>query len=208
MVEMRKNMDDINENVAKNIAMLRKANNLTQADLANKLNYSDKSISKWEREESVPDIAMLCKLAKLFNVNVDFLTESHTYNEIKKINNGSQLFLRNLLMVIMLCFATYLIATIIFIYPQINSNPDANKYWVSFVAAAPICALIVWRYGKKEKYWLCSLISISLFIWTLITTIYIFTTFIFNLDNLWMLFLVGLPIQGAICVYYFWKRTF
>ena len=42
--------------LSKNIIMYRKKNNLTQKQLADKLNYSDKVISKWERSESMPDI--------------------------------------------------------------------------------------------------------------------------------------------------------
>ena len=49
-------MDDIKNNIAVNIAECRKRLNLTQAQLAEKLNYSDKAVSKWERAEAVPDI--------------------------------------------------------------------------------------------------------------------------------------------------------
>ena len=46
---------------------------LTQIELAEKINYSDKAISKWERGESIPDVSVLLNLAKLFGVNIDFL---------------------------------------------------------------------------------------------------------------------------------------
>ena len=49
-------MEDI-KNDAKNITELRILNNMTQMELAEKLNYSDKTISKWERAESSPDIS-------------------------------------------------------------------------------------------------------------------------------------------------------
>ena len=48
--------EQLRANIAKNITELRKASNITQADLAEKLNYSDKSISKWERGDGVPEI--------------------------------------------------------------------------------------------------------------------------------------------------------
>ena len=51
---------------------MRKKNNWTQAKLADKLNYSDKAISKWERAEAVPDIETLHALAELFGVTVDY----------------------------------------------------------------------------------------------------------------------------------------
>lgn len=42
------------------IAALRKANGMTQRELAEKLNVSDKSISRWERDETAPDLLCTC----------------------------------------------------------------------------------------------------------------------------------------------------
>ncbi len=72
-------MNDIKSIVAKNISELRQANNMTQLELAEKINYSDKAISKWERAESSPDISVLVDIANVFNVTVDYLvTAEHT----------------------------------------------------------------------------------------------------------------------------------
>ena len=62
---------------ASNIINLRTAANLTQAELGAKLNYSDKTISKWERGEAIPDAYVLTQLAELFGVSVDYLLTSH-----------------------------------------------------------------------------------------------------------------------------------
>ena len=69
-------MDDIKNNVAKNITELRLLNNMTQMELAEKINYSDKTVSKWERGESSPDIAVLVEIADLFGVTLDYLVRS------------------------------------------------------------------------------------------------------------------------------------
>ena len=61
--------------IGKNIAELRKSSGLTQLELAEKLNYSDKSVSKWERGESLPDIVVLKSVADLFEVTLDYLVE-------------------------------------------------------------------------------------------------------------------------------------
>ena len=66
-------MVDLREIIAKNICELRTGAGMTQSKLAEALNYSDKAISKWERAESVPDIAVLKQLADLFGVSVDYL---------------------------------------------------------------------------------------------------------------------------------------
>ena len=59
--------------IADNLAYYRKAAGLTQLEIADKFNYSDKSISKWERGESDPDIARLKDLAVYFDVSIDYL---------------------------------------------------------------------------------------------------------------------------------------
>lgn len=70
-------MEDLKAVIAKNITELRKENKLTQLELAEKLNYSDKSVSKWERGESIPDVIVLKELADLFGVSVDYMLKPH-----------------------------------------------------------------------------------------------------------------------------------
>lgn len=62
---------------ASNLIRLRTGAGLTQAELGAKLNYSDKSISKWERGEAIPDAWVLTRLAALFGVTVDYILSSH-----------------------------------------------------------------------------------------------------------------------------------
>ena len=75
MEEMEKS-EEIKRNIAKNLVAYRKQAHLTQAELAEKINYSDKAVSKWERAEGIPDVLVLCELAQLYGVTVnDFLIE-------------------------------------------------------------------------------------------------------------------------------------
>ena len=74
-------MDALRKNIASNIAKRRTNAKLTHAELAEALSYSDKSISKWERGESVPDIYVLNAIAELFGVTVDYLLEEHKPEE-------------------------------------------------------------------------------------------------------------------------------
>ena len=68
--------------IGANIAAYRKQANLTQAGLANQLNYSDKAVSKWERGDSVPDVLTLVQLAELFGVSVnDLLSDPNALSE-------------------------------------------------------------------------------------------------------------------------------
>lgn len=70
-------MEDLKLVVASNISRLRKSKNMTQAELAERINYSDKSVSKWERAEALPDVAVLKSMAELFDVSVDFMLKTH-----------------------------------------------------------------------------------------------------------------------------------
>ena len=70
-------MDDekLKNQIGANIAAYRKSRGMTQATLAEKLNYSDKAVSKWERGESVPDVMTLVAIARQFGVTVDELVQ-------------------------------------------------------------------------------------------------------------------------------------
>ena len=63
-----------------NIAAYRKRSRMTQAGLGEKLNYSDKAVSKWERGESMPDVLTLVQMAEIFEIKVDDLLAK--FNEI------------------------------------------------------------------------------------------------------------------------------
>ena len=70
-------LDELKLVAAGNIINLRTAAGMTQAELGTKLNYSDKSISKWERAEAIPDAYVLTQMAELFGVTVDYILSSH-----------------------------------------------------------------------------------------------------------------------------------
>ena len=55
------------------IAILRKTKGLTQRELADMLNVSDKAVSRWERSESYPDIELIPNIAKIFSISTDEL---------------------------------------------------------------------------------------------------------------------------------------
>lgn len=61
------------QTLGQKIAELRKAKNLTQLELANRLSITDKAVSKWERDLSCPDISTVPKLAEILGVSADDL---------------------------------------------------------------------------------------------------------------------------------------
>ena len=81
----------------KTIADLRKEKGMTQAELAEKLGVTDKAVSKWERDLSYPDTALLPRIAELFGLSVDDLMRNSSMTKDsrnKSINDLVMLILR------------------------------------------------------------------------------------------------------------------
>ena len=86
-------MEKLNLIIAKNLSALRRQNKLTQLEVSEKLNYSDKTISKWERGEALPDTDNLIRLARLYNVSIDeivgYVPEKETSADENKAAGGA-----------------------------------------------------------------------------------------------------------------------
>lgn len=193
-------MSDIKNFIAKNITKLRKMNGMTQTELAEKLNYSDKAISKWERGESVPDISVLKQIAGIFNVTLDYLTEDN--NDPKPLKKQSvKLDFRNHAFVTVICIlAVWLIATLVFVTVDITVK-SPKMHWLAFVYAVP-ASMIVWLIFNS--IWFNShrnFVIISCLLWSLILALY-FTFLPFG-QNIWLIFVIGIPSQAII---FFWSK--
>lgn len=70
--------EELKINLARNLTELRKSKGLTQSEIAEKLTYSDKSVSKWERGEGLPDVLVLNKLAELYGITLNDIVGSST----------------------------------------------------------------------------------------------------------------------------------
>lgn len=95
-------------NIGTKISTLRKEKNWSQGDLAQHIDASREIIGKYERNENLPSIEMVAKMAKVFGVTVDFLigeSESSNYdkqtvermNDIQKMDNNTQSVLFNVI---------------------------------------------------------------------------------------------------------------
>lgn len=187
-------MENIKEIVAQNILNLRKINKLTQYELAEKINYSDKAVSRWEKGESLPDLETLNNIAKVFNVSISYLLEPHSYDDIP-INNQK---IAKLLIVVLSVAVVWMTSIVLFFYLGANLS---HYYWQIFIWALPVSTLVLMYYNYKlgnKKY---LLILDSILIWSFITAIYLHFIHL----NLWLLFLIGLPIQTIIVINYLKK---
>lgn len=149
--------EQIRERLAKNLTYYRKQKGLTQLELSSIINYSDKSISKWERGEGVPDVIVLTRLAELFGISVDDLLAEHTR---RRMAGKTQKLLITLLSVGLVWFT----ATFCFIVCKI-ALPKAPFVWMAFIAAIPISAIVLIVFTHLWSNLVFQFFSVSLLLW-------------------------------------------
>ncbi len=190
-------MEDIKEVISQNIATIRKKRKLTQVELSEKLNYSDKAISRWEKGESLPDIETLHKLSEILEVPVASFFEENAFveQEIPKKNAN----LPNKIMVAVLsCLVVWIVATILYVYIYTYSN---IKYWQAFIWAIPVMTILLRYYNKIWGWAKLSIYLHSVTLWSLVAAIYCqFLSY-----NIWIMFLLGALLQVIIVLNHFIK---
>ena len=191
-------MDEFKKVVAGNITRLRTSMNLTQAQLGEMLNYSDKSISKWERGESVPDVFVLKKIADLAGVTVDYIINPHADDEqIKPNQNEGRRYSRRFITLTVLA-GIWALAVLLFVILWIAGIVN----WLIFVYAIPVSliTLLVLNSVWGDRSW--NLYIISGLVWGIICSVYL-TALKYNW---WQLFLLGVPAQIIIIFAFSIKR--
>ena len=191
-------MENLEQIVAQNLTELRKEKGWTQAELAEKLNYSDKSISKWERGEALPDLKVIAQMADLFGVSLDFfVTENAAAERTKSNPYKSQNGYRIGVELLAVC-AVWLIALSVFIFS--TTTGYLQNAWMALVWAVPFSAFVMVFFGIRWKYRVSAIVFESIFCWTLLASFFLQILLHFNYV-LWQLFLIGLPLQGAIILW-------
>ena len=80
--------------IKNSLIKIRKMHNLTQAQFAEKIGVSDKTVSKWECGNSIPDIIMLNQISKIFNVPINDIIVGNINNSYpKKIFSKKKIFI-------------------------------------------------------------------------------------------------------------------
>lgn len=192
-------MEDLKPIIAKNIMTLRQGAKLTQSDLAERLNYSDKAISKWERAESIPDITVLKAIADLFEVPLDYLVrEDHEQPAEKKPAPVAQKKRNHLVITMLSIVIVWFVATLAYVLADMI-DPTVTMRFLVFVYALPV-SMIVWLvfnsiwFNSRRNY-----LIISLLMWTVILSV-VLTLCAFDISS-WQLLLLGVPGQLAICLW-------
>lgn len=191
-------MDEFKKVVVGNITRLRTSMNLTQAQLGEKLNYSDKSISKWERGESIPDVFVLKKIADLAGVTVDYIINPHSDDEeIQPNKTEGRRYSRRFITLTVLA-GIWALAVLLFVILWIAGIVN----WLIFVYAIPVSliTLLVLNSVWGDRSW--NLYIISGLVWGIICSVYL-TALKYNW---WQLFLLGIPAQIIIIFAFSIKR--
>lgn len=206
-------MDDekVKNQIGANIASFRKRIGLTQAGLAEKLNYSDKAISKWERGESIPDVLTLMQLAELFDVDVNSLLEDP--NSVPENNNAlnrvmtqvsERALKRKANKNIILGLSSTLVWFVALLIFVIISTLSLPKGWMAFIYAIPINAIVLLSLRSAWRDFRWNRFLISCIMWGGLLSIYL-SLLVFGGIHTELVFLLGIPGQIAI---FLWFRMF
>lgn len=187
-------MVDIKNIIAKNLIELRKKNNLTQNELAEKLNYSDNTISRWEHAEITPSIETLVQIAELFNVSLESLLKEDVVKEVEL--DAKTMKIKKLSTILLCVSLVWFAATITFFYLDTLFN---RIEWILFVWAVPLSCIILLAFTKYVNSRSYTFTISTICIWTTLASIYLE----FLQYNMFLIFLIGAPVQVALSIYTF-----
>lgn len=184
-------MDTLKNNFAKKLLTLRTGAAMTQSELGEKLCYSDKTVSKWERGEAIPDAAVLKKIGQLFSVSVDYLLDDEQAAPIPAApaEPTPSRFSNYPSITRVVLVGIWTAALLVFVLLWIILD---KCFWSVFVAALPLTLIAflvfnsVWNRGKGN-FWIVSALVLCLLAVTYL--------FVLPVKNAWQLFLLAVPAE-------------
>lgn len=202
-------MENLAITVGKNLATLRKAKGLTQQELAREINYSDKSISKWELGYALPGVDVLKDFAQFYGVTMDYLVAEQSTEDLQKaaladVADEKTRNVNRAIIIAMTVTFVVLVAICVFFSGYFNpfktrpeGEPAHQGLWVIFVWMVPIALLLVtieclFYYHNRKL----NVILFSCFMWTLLISFCVqFQFYNEPSEIIWYILVVGLPIQ-------------
>lgn len=191
--------ESLKQTIGKNICEYRKLANLSQIEFAEKLNYSDKAISKWERGESLPDIVVLKQIADMFGITVNDLIGQTSHK--KKLLSLKKLLKNKVLIMLLSVALVWLVATVAYVFLTMF-DILTNYTWLAFIYALPISFIVCMIFTGRWKLTILLTIFESLFVWTLALSVCLSV----NYNNIWLLFIIGFPLQIMIILWFFLQK--
>lgn len=187
--------EEIKTNFSNNLVRLRKAKNLTQLQLAEKLNYSDKAISKWEVGSVIPDVETLTNIADFFGITVNDLIYKQKKGILKK------LYANHLFVSLLSSGLVWFLATIIYFVLSVSTS--IPRLWLTFIFAIPVSFVVLVVFTFLWFKTLHQYLSITGLFWGIIVSVYLGI----NNPKLWFIFIIGVVGQVLITLMFMWKRT-
>jgi len=207
MLLLRVNEDRLKQVIARNITRQRKAFGLTQAGLADKLNYTDKSVSKWERGESIPDALVLKQLADLFYLKVDDLLTDNDANDttITDVTPSINPYIKHkkVTVPILSVLLNFFVATVMYYFFVMFHTPMENAWYIYVLA---MCTSSITLIVFSAKWWKPCFTAIftSTLTWSTVLFLYLVSA-MWN-KHAWLLFAIAGMFQILIIVWFVFKR--
>lgn len=197
-------MDELKETIAKNLVELRAEAKLTQLQLAEKLNYSDKAVSKWERGEAIPDIRVLVKLAEIYNITVDDIISPPHERKVKpKMNTGKKRLLITLLSAGLVWFIATVLFMIVFFVPS-----TAQYAYLVYVCAPFVCAIVLTVFSALWGNWITNTFACSLIVWTAAVIFHVFVREFSDFDKIYFLYIVAGVFEVLILLWFPFRKLY
>ena len=179
-------MDDLKYTTASNIINLRQKAGMTQSELAALINYSDKSVSKWERAEAVPDAYVLKKMSEIFGVTVDYLLSPHDgWDQDPRQKKPAY---SNQVIILLSVTGVWMLALILFI----SLGLLGNLVWIIFIYAILFSMLVLLVLNSVLEQGRHNYFIISALLLSVVASLY-FSFLYFGKQNYWQLFLLLAP---------------
>ena len=188
-------MEDLKLIFARNLVALRRKEKLTQAEFAEKINYSDKAVSKWERAESVPDVTVLVSIARFFGVTLDFLVTEHENTAVaaEELQPRKRETRNRLLTYAIVMFGILLVEMIVFFAIGASVPSIGERILYCLVFPLPLAAVVsVVLCSVWEKKFLMFL-SVFALVWAIIADAFLIIRIVFA-PFPWI-FLIGFPAE-------------
>lgn len=162
------------------LSAARKEKGITQQQLAEMINYSDKAVSKWERGEGVPDVLTLCDICEKLGTSPDFLCGTeHNKPEIKSEKGKKKKVISTFVPAISVAGVFFICSVLYFVLKNI---PLTSEYaFLSFGLAVPVSFIVllvlsfIWWHSRSQ------LICLSGLIWSVGISVYIIISRFFEL---------------------------
>ena len=207
------NISEINRKIAENLMRCRKAAGMTQAELAERINYSDKSVSKWESGNGVPDVYTLMQIAELFQVTLNELVggEAPMPKEERLRQERKTRWLHTLI-ILLSSGIVWLVATCVFVGLSM-AIPSAGEISLCFLYAMIAQAIVIIVYASIWKYRIVGFFGVTLLIWMTLLCAYLTANLVaVNIGeesrSFWSFFLIGIPLQALEILWVFFRSFF